>query len=201
MRRNILPLALCFVAIAAVASADGRAQPPTAPTPPKLLSELPVPKAGHKLKLGRGDVKSQKDDDGLLEVTEVILGDERAVTMPATNWVLDVDGWFDAEGFNLTKAYPRSGLWSMRTVKGNRPAGAGSGLSPATLVPQTPPRLYRAGPGDIITHIDGVAVTSYERFAYAISSAANARDIPIVVMDGATGRKHVHYVTAYKAAE
>jgi|GEM_PF-2582789 len=177
---------------------------PAQPAKPKLASELPKPKAGDKLKLERNDVKSRKDEDGLLEVTDLSAAEAKDVAMPAAEWTLDVDGWFDAEGFNVTKAFPRSGLWALRTVRGNRPpSSSGSGLptSPAALVPQAPPRLYRAGPNDIITHVDGIAVTSLARFVYAINSAANPRDIPIVVMNGNTGRKHVFYVTAYKVAE
>ena len=184
-------------------AAAGSGQPPAPPVRPKLASELPRPKAGEKFKLDRGEVKTRKDEDGLLEVTDVSVAKSRDVAMPAADWTLDVDGWFDREGFNIAKAYPRSSLWAMRTVRGNRPpSSTGSGLptSPAAVVPQAPPRLYRAGPNDIITHIDGVAVTSYARFVYAINSAANPRDIPIVVMNGNTGRRHVFYVTAFKAA-
>ena len=63
-----------------------------------------------------------------------------------------------------TAAVLVGGLWAMRTTKGNRPPNTGSGLpsSPMSLVPQATPRLYRAGPNDVITHIDGVAVTSFE---------------------------------------
>jgi S1-C subfamily serine protease len=93
----------------------------------------------------------------------------------------------------------------MRTVKGNRPpsmasrSGLGGLNEPAaSLIPQPPPRLYRAGPGDILTHIDGVAVTSYERFVYAVNAAANKRDIPVVVTDGHTGRRHLYFITAFK---
>lgn len=172
------------------------------PTPPKLASELPKPKAGEKFKIEQSQVKARKDEDGLLEVTDVTAEDAKEVAMPVAEWTLDADGWFDKEGFNVTKAYPRSGLWALRTVRGNRPpSSTGSGLptSPAALVPQAPPRLYRAGPNDIITHINGVAVTSYVRFVYALNTAANPRDIPIVVMNGNTGRRHVFYVTAYKS--
>ncbi|MFO0806768.1 MAG: hypothetical protein U0791_26995 [Gemmataceae bacterium] len=179
----------------------GAAQPPAAPARPKLASELPKPKAGEKLKLERSEVKTRKDEDDLLEVTDVTAAKAKDVAMPAAEWTLDADGWFDNEGFNISKAYPRSGLWAMRTIRGNRPpSSTGSGLptSPSALVPHAPPRLYRAGPNDIITHIDGVAVTSYARFVYAINTASNPRDIPIVVMNGNTGRRHVFYVTAYK---
>jgi hypothetical protein len=178
------------------------AQPPIAR--PKLASELPMPRAGERIKLERSDVKFRKDEDDLLEVTSAEAGETKEVAMPTPAWTLDADGWFDAEGFNVTKAYPRSGLWALRTVRGNRPASStGSGLpsSPSAVVPQAPPRLYRAGPNDIVTHIDGVAVTSYARFIYAINSTDNPRDIPIVVMNGNTGRRHVFYVTAFKIAE
>ena len=181
--------------------AVSQAQPGAKGAKPPLLSELSKPKAGEKLKLERNDVKSRKDDDGLFEVTDTTASKTKDVTVPAGDWTLDADGWFDSEGFNVTKAYPRSGLWAMRTVRGNRPpSSTGSGLpsSPSALVPQAPPRLYRAGPNDIITHIDGVAVTSYARFVYAINTASNPRDIPIVVMNGNTGRRHVFYVTAFK---
>jgi len=183
-------------------AAAGSAQPPAAPVRPKLASELPKPKVGEKLKIARSEVKFRKDEDGLLEVTDITAADAKEVAMPAFEWTLDADGWFDGEGFNVMKAYPRSGLWAMRTVRGNRvPSSTGSGLptSPAALVPQAPPRLYRAGPNDIITHIDGVAISSNERFAYAINTARNPRDVPIVVMNGNTGRRHVFFVTAYKA--
>ena len=192
---------LFSAAVVALAATAGPAQPPAGTPRPKLASELPTPKVGEKLKLSRSDVKSKKDDDGLLEVTDVVAKDELVVAVPTATWELDADGWFDAEGFNITRAYPRSGLWAMRTTKGNRPPGSGSGLasSPTSLVPQAPARLHRAGPNDIITHSDGVAVTSYERFVYAINSAATPRDLPIVVMNGETGRRHVFYVRAYKS--
>ncbi len=193
---------LFAAATATLAATAGLAQPPAGSIRPKLMSELPVPKAGDKLQLGRAEVKSKKDADGLLEVTEVVAAkDEASATIPAAKWELDADGWFDSEGFNLTRAYPRSGLWAMRTAKGNRPANAtGSGLagSPAALVPQAPARLYRAGPNDVITHIDGIAVTSYERYLYALNSTATPRDIPIVVMNAETGRRHIFYITAFK---
>ena len=193
---------LVFAATTAtLAATAGLAQPPAGSIRPKLMSELPVPQAGEKLQLGRAEVKSKKDADGLLEVTEVVATKEASATIPAAKWELDADGWFDSEGFNLTRAYPRSGLWAMRTAKGNRPANAtGSGLasSPAALVPQAPARLYRAGPNDVITHIDGIAVTSYERYLYALNSTATPRDIPIVVMNAETGRRHIFYITAFK---
>lgn len=195
MFRSLL-VAIAAAGIVALAPAQ-----PTAPRP-KLLSEMPLLKAGEQFKLDRGDVKTRKDDDGLLEVMDVAAADARTVTMPSVEWTFDVDGWFDSEGFNITKAYPRSGLWALRPTKGNRPpSSTGSGLpsSPVGVVPMPPPRLYRAGPNDIITHIDGVAVTSYARLVYAINSAANPRDIPIVVKNGNTGRRHIFYITAYKA--
>jgi hypothetical protein len=194
MLRTLL-LASFVCGVAAVAPAQPSAKP-------KLASELPVPKAGQKLKLERTEVKTRKDDDGLLEVTDFVVEKGNDVTMPAPEWTLDADGWFDSDGFNVTKAFPRSGLWALRTQRGNRPpSNTGSGLpsSPANVVPVAPPRLYRAGPNDIITHIDGVAVTSYARFIYALNTTTNPRDIPIVVMNGNTGRRHIFYVTAYKA--
>jgi hypothetical protein len=197
---RIVGSAFAVAAIVAIVSADAPGQPPATRVVPQLISEMPAPKVGDKLTLDRSEVKMQKDDDGLLEVVDMIPGKEQTVTITLTEWDLDADGWFDKEGFNLTKAYPRSGLWAMRSVKGNRPLGSGSGLpsSPTSLVPQTPPRLYRAGPGDIITHIDGIAVTSYPRYVYAINNASNTRDIPLVVMSGANGRRHLHFITAYK---
>jgi hypothetical protein len=170
---------------------------------PRLASEQPMPKVGEKLNLEHNEVKSRKDEDGLFEVSDVVAAKAQEVAIPKIEWTLDVDGFFDSEGFNITKAYPRSGLWAMRVTRGNRPpSSTGSGLptSPAAVVPVAPPRLYRAGPNDIITHIDGVAVTSYARFIYALNSASNPRDIPIVVMNGNTGRKHVFYITSYKLA-
>jgi len=200
-----IPSALTFLSIVVIAAGEGPAQPPEPALSrhAQLLSELPLPRVGDKVQLGRDEVTMEKDDDGLLEVMNVSAGASKIATIPSTNWVLDADGWFDSEGFNLTKAYPRSGFWAMRTAKGNRPPGSGSGLpsAAAPLLPQTPPRLYRAGPGDIITHIDGIPVTSYERYIYALNSAANHRDIPIVVMNGSNGRRHVFYITAYKSSE
>lgn len=198
--------AALLTAVILTTTTTGRGQPPAGPTAPKLASELPPPQAGDKVKLARAEARVKLDDDGIQEVSEMTAGPEETVTIPSTNWQLDADGWFDAEGFNVVKAYPRSGLWAMRVQRGNRPgAPAKSGLegliTPASpLIPQPPPRLYRAGPGDIITHVDGIAVTSYERFVYAVNAAANKRDIPIVVMDGGTGRKHVYYVTAFKVS-
>ena len=186
-------------ALAAIASTVALAQPPAPRS--KLASELPMPIAGTMFKLIRTEVKSKKDDDGLQEVSELIAAkDEQTVTIPAATWEIDADGWFDSEGFNVTKAFPRSGLWAMRTAKGNRPGGAGSGLSTsaASQVLQAQPRLYRAGPNDVITHIDGIAVTTYERYIFALNSAANPRDIPIVVMNSETGRRRVFYITAFK---
>ena len=194
MLRTLL-MASFVTGVAALATA----QPPAKA---KLASELPSPKAGEKLKLERNEVKSRKDEDGLLEVTDFVAAKAKDVSMPIPEWTLDADGWFDSEGFNVTKAFPRSGLWAMRTQRGNRPpSSTGSGLpsSPSNVVPVAPPRLYRAGPSDIITHIDGIAVTSYARFVYALNTASNPRDIPIVVMNGNTGRRHVFYVTAYKS--
>ena len=196
----MIRFASAIAAFAAVA-AFGHAQPPTSPPRPKMLSELPMPKAGQTFKFNRGDLTTIKDDE-ILEVIDITPGAEETATVRKTIWDIDADGWFDSEGFNIAKAYPRSGLWAMRTKKGNRPPGTGSGLptSPTTLVPNAPPRLFRAGPGDIITHIDGIAVTSAERYVYAINHAKNPRDLPIVVMSGDTGRQHVYYITAFKAA-
>lgn len=189
------------IAAVAVAAALGSAQPPKTLPRPKMLSELPMPKAGLSFAFSRGEIATIKNDEGVLEVIDIVEKEERA-TIRKTIWDIDADGWFDAEGFNLVKAYPRSGLWAMRTAKGNRPPGAGSGLPTAqgAVVPNTPPRLYRAGPGDIITHIDGIAVTSYERYVFAINNAKNPRDLAILVMNGETGRRHVYYITAFKTA-
>lgn len=194
------------LAVAALTTASiGTAQPPTPATMPKLLSELPAPRAGVMVTLARAEAKVKLDEDGLQEVSEMVAGAEETVIIPSTNWTLDADGWFDVEGFNVTKAFPRSGLWALRTVKGNRPpTAAKSGLedlvnpSASPLLASPPTRLYRAGPGDIITHIGGVAVTSYERFVYALNAADNKRDVPVVVMDGNTGRRRLYYVTLFK---
>lgn len=195
-----------LLAAVALAAPTGTAQPPTATDPdrPKLASELPPPKAGDKVTLTRAEARVKLDDDGLQEVGEMVPGKDEAATIPSTSWTLDADGWFDAEGFNVTKAYPRSGLWALRTRKGNRPAAATrSGLEGlidpgAAAIPEAPARLYRAGPGDILTHIDGIPVTSYDRFVYAVNAAASKRDLPVVVMDGQTGKRRLFYVTAFK---
>ena len=206
MIRTVLSSAFAVV-LAATASPG---QPPAGAPRPKLASELPTPKVGEKIKLSRSDVKSEKvkmkDDAEWFEVTDVVAKEELTVAIPAASWELDVDGWFDSEGFNITRPYPRSGLWAMRTSKVPQPLSTGSGLpsSPKARVPQapasqTPAPLYRAGLYDIITHIDGIAVTSYERFYYAVNSAATPRDLQIVVMKGDTGRRYVFYITAYKS--
>jgi hypothetical protein len=199
-----VPFALCLASVAAIVCPGALAQPPAPDTSgqPHLLSDLPLPKIGAQVQLGRDEVVVEKDDDGLLEVMNVAAGPGKTVTIPSTDWGLDADGWFDSEGFNLTKAYPRSGFWAMRTTKGNqRPPISGLPSATKSLVPQTPPRLYRAGPGDIITHIDGIPVTSFDRYVYAVNNAPNHRDIPVVVMSGSNGRKHVYYITAYKSTE
>jgi hypothetical protein len=195
-----VPFALGF---ASLVCAGALAQPPApaAAGHPHLLSEFPIPKIGARVQLGRDEVIVEKDDDGLLEVMNVAAGEGKTVVIPSTDWVLDADGWFDSEGFNLTKAYPRSGFWAMRTTKGNRRPVSGPPSASQSLVPQTPPRLYRAGPGDIITHIDGIPVTSFDRYVYAVNNASNHRDIPVVVMSGSDGRKHLYYITAYKSTE
>ena len=187
-------------ALAAIATTVALAQPPAPRS--RLASEMPMPKAGTTIMLSRSEVKSKKDDDGLQEVSEVVAAkEEKMVTIPTSTWEIDADGWFDSEGFNVTKAFPRSGLWAMRTAKGNRPGTAGSGLSTsASQTLQAQPRLYRAGPNDVITHIDGIAVTTYERYIFALNSAANPRDIPIVVLNSQTSRRHVFYITAFKVS-
>lgn len=214
MRTIGMRLGLGLAALAVVAVTDGRPNRAGAiePARRKLLSELPEPKAGDKLKVLPAEIKTKANDDGMLDVTEIVVpagaGDE--VVLPPAQWELDVDGWFDDEGLNLTAIYPRSGLWSMRrslggsgAVKpatpppGGMPPGAGPVASP--LITDGRPKTQYADSGDVITHVNRVPVTSYERLVYAINSAPNKRDLPIVLMNGKTGRKQLLYVTAHKS--
>lgn len=192
--------ALLAVGLVALALAAAPAQPPVATPQGKLLSELPPPKAGEKVMVVRlVETKTKADELGVPEVMEMTPGEAAAVTIPATTWELDADGWFDPEGFNLTRVFPRSGLWALRTQKGGPrllPL-AQPGPLPGMLA-ANPPRTYRAAPGDIVTHINGIAVNTYPRFVFALNSAANPRDLPVVVLDGHSGRRHLYYVTAVK---
>jgi hypothetical protein len=179
------------------------AQPPVATPQGKLLSELPPPKAGEKVMVVRVvETKTKADLLGVSEVVEMTPGEEAAVTIPAAVWELDADGWFDSEGFNVTRVFPRSGLWALRTERGGPrllPL-AQPGPHPGMLA-ANPPRTYRAAPGDIITHVNGIAVNTYPRFVFALNSAANPRDLPVVVLDGHSGRRHLYYVTAVKVLQ
>lgn len=167
-----------------------------APPGRKLLSELPLPKAGDKVQVGAAQIKTKamEGEPGFAEVVEVLepaLGSDDYRVIPAVEWELDVDGWFDDEGLNLTAVYPRSGLWMMRGATGKvQPKVGPIGIE------RTETKF--ATRGDIITHVNGVAVKSYDRWVYAVNSAPNKRDIPVVVMDGRTGRKRLLYVTASK---
>lgn len=190
---------LLATGLVALALATAPAQPPADPYRGKLMSELPTPKAGEKVTVVRAEAKTKADELGVPEVVEMTPGEEAAATIPAATWELDADGWFDSEGFNITRVFPRSGLWALRTARGGPrlvPAAQSGPL--AGLVAPALPRTYRAAPGDIITHINGIAVNTYPRFVFALNSAANPRDLPIVVMDGHSGRRHLYYVTAVK---
>jgi hypothetical protein len=159
---------------------------------PKKLSELPLPRVGDRVKFARAEILTKPDIDGVQDVTWVIeavpgTADEKPI--PSTHWQLDLDGWFDSEGFNITTVYPRSGLWAMRIAPDVR--GAARADRPLT---------HPAGTGDIITHIDGIAVTSYDKFVYAINRAPDKRELPVVLLDGSTGKKRLLYVTCSKYA-
>ncbi len=189
--------ALGAIALAAGVAVLAPHRPALAADPPakgRLLSELPTPKAGDMLKAARSEVRTKKTDQGLEEVTEVVepaATAEETVTIPSAQWQLDVDGWFDDEGLNLTAIYPRSGLWGARHVSGKADPAQNTSLGDRA---QTP----RGDIGDVITHVNGVRVSSYERLVYAINSAPNKRDLPVVLMNGRTGRRTLIYVTAHK---
>lgn len=194
---------LLAAGLVALALATAPAQPPVAPPQGKLLSELPPPKAGEKVMVVRvAETKTKADELGVPEVMEMTPGEEAAVTVPAAVWELDADGWFDSEGFNVTRVFPRSGLWALRTERGGPRLVPPPQPGPlAGLVAPALPRTYRAAPGDIITHINGIAVNTYPRFVFALNSAANPRDLPVVVLDGHSGRRHLYYVTAVKVLQ
>ena len=192
--------ALLAAGLVALAFAAAPAQPPASQYPGRLISELPPPKAGEKVMVVRvAETKTKADELGVPEVMEMTPGEEAAVVVPAAVWELDADGWFDPEGFNVTRVFPRSGLWALRTERGGPRLFplAQPGPIPGMLA-ANPPRTYRAAPGDIITHINGIAVNTYPRFVYALNTATNPRDLPIVVLDGHSGRRHLYYVTAVK---
>ena len=182
-RRLGLGLAVFLCVALAVPRDEARGQDKTRT---KLLSELPEPKAGDKLKVQRAEVKTKADKDGKLDVVSITrpAGEGEEVTIPTTYWSLDIDGWFDAEGVNVAAMFPRSGLWGMRAA-----AGGKTDKSENTYTQI----------GDIITHIDSIPVTSYERMVYAINAAKNPRDLPVVVMDGRSGGKQLVYVSAHKS--
>jgi hypothetical protein len=52
--------------------------------------------------------------------------------------------------------------------------------------------------GDTISHVNGVAVTSYPALVYAVNSAKNKRDVPVVHVSGRTGKRRLMYVTCHK---
>jgi hypothetical protein len=98
-------------------------------------------------------------------------------------WKLGVDGKFDHEGFNIELIDPSSGMLKMRCKK----EGVEDGDAP---IP--------AKKGDVITHINGVRITSPTLLVFAVNAADNPRDLAVVLKDGDTGKSYLYYVTARK---
>ncbi len=103
--------------------------------------------------------------------------------MPKMRWKLGVGGTIDSEGFNITDLDPTSGLAKMRMRKGKNDDDE----------PTLP-----AKKGDIITHIDGIRITNTTLLIFAVNSANDPRELPIVLKDGDTGKPYLFYVTARK---
>jgi hypothetical protein len=103
--------------------------------------------------------------------------------MPKMRWKLGVGGTIDSEGFNITDLDASSGLAKMRMRKEHNDDDE----------PTLP-----AKKGDIITHINNIRITSTTLLVFAVNTADNARDLPIVLKDGDTGKSYLFYVTARK---
>jgi hypothetical protein len=107
----------------------------------------------------------------------------RVGKMPKLRWKLGVGGSIDSEGFNITDLDAASGLAKMRMRKDHND--------------DDEPTLA-AKKGDIITHINNVRITSTTLLVFAVNSADNPRDMPIVLKDGDTGKSYLFFVTARK---
>jgi hypothetical protein len=98
-------------------------------------------------------------------------------------WRLGVDGKFDSEGFNIELIDPASGLNKMRPRKDSVEEGDAT---------------FTAKKGDVITHINGIKITSPTLLVYAVNAADNPRDLAMVLKDGDTGKSYLFHVTARK---
>ena len=128
------------------------------------------------------------DPDSKGRVPVIISGGTNGVAnrqgkMPKMRWKLGVGGSIDTEGFNITDIDGTSGLAKMRMRRDHN---------------DDDEETLPAKKGDVITHVNNIRITNTTHLIYAVNSADNPRDLPIVLKDGDTGKSYLFYVTARK---
>lgn len=183
MPRLLRALPALLLAAGLTTAAPPRDKP--APADDKLLSKLPHPEAGKAVEVTVAEFDKPAADGSLAGPPKATK--KESVKVPAKGpWRLGADGWFDADGFNLTTIEKTSGLLQLRAAPGG---------------PGAVPMQASAEPRDVVTHIDGVAVTSAEAFWFALDRAKDKADVAVVVRDGATGTNFLQYLSLTKAKE
>jgi hypothetical protein len=167
-----------FLTVTLTAGLALAAPPKDKPVPgdDKLLSRQPYPEVGKKVEVTVVEYTGVGEDGSLAAAKRTTK--KEVGTVPAKpDWKFGADGWIDADGFNLTKIARDSGLLGLRPAAGQEQGG------------------NMAEERDVITHIDGVAVTDVESFWYALGRAKNKKDLRIVIRDGTSGDEFLLYTT------
>jgi len=172
MFRNVLTLCAATVLAVGVGRAEDKKDADT------KVAE------GTEVKITPAEIKAEDTplDDGR-SVATAKPGKETKVKMPATAYTLGFSGEALKDGgIKVTELGETTGLRGMRTE-----AGKGDDGGP-----------WMAEPGDIITHVNGYAVNTFEELLVAVSTAKKPEDVQIVVKDVNNGKSTIFYATAMK---
>jgi S1-C subfamily serine protease len=127
-------------------------------------------------------VVAEKPSDGRRYEAAVKPAKEATVKMPKDRWALGISIKTSKGGVGVAESIEDTGMRTMRTEPGG---GKDEGI-------------WRADPGDVITHVNGYAVSTVEELVCAVSLAKNKDDVQIVLKDVENGKLLVFYVTATK---
>jgi S1-C subfamily serine protease len=137
---------------------------------------------GTEVSLTPAEITPDKDqpDEGPRVVTAKA-GKATKVKMPADAYKLGFTGEPVKDGgIKVASLADSSALMGMR-VEAGKEAGPIS-----------------AEPGDIVTHVNGYAVNTFEELLVALSTAKKPEDVQVVVKDVNTGKSLMLYATAVK---
>jgi hypothetical protein len=122
------------------------------------------------------------DDQGLYEATVKAAKEPKKVAMPKEAWFLGFLPKAVKGGVGVAELIEDSALAHMRPAAGKEDEEGN----------------WRADPDDVITHVNGYAVSTVQELLCALSDAKNKKDVQLVIKDVNSGKPNIFYVTATK---